>query len=74
MYAVTSTPLVKRTRAILRIAEFGFFGVFVVTLTQTPLLKGAGKNEGWFLIVLKVLVNAIDLDLALKRCLCLRVS
>ena len=36
MYAVTSTPLVSRTRAILRRAEFGFFGVIVRTWTQTP--------------------------------------
>jgi hypothetical protein len=29
MYAVTSEPLVSRTRATLRSAEFGFFGVVV---------------------------------------------
>jgi hypothetical protein len=29
MYAVISEPLVKRTRATLRSAEFGFFGVVV---------------------------------------------
>jgi hypothetical protein len=29
MYAVTSTPFVSRTRATLRSAEFGFFGVVV---------------------------------------------
>jgi hypothetical protein len=29
MYAVTSMPEVKRTRATLRNAEFGFFGVVV---------------------------------------------
>jgi hypothetical protein len=29
MYAVTSMPLVSRTRATLRSAEFGFFGVVV---------------------------------------------
>ena len=27
MYAVTSMPVVRRTRATLRSAEFGFFGV-----------------------------------------------
>ena len=32
IYAVTSNPVVKRTLAILRIAEFGFFGVDVYTL------------------------------------------
>jgi hypothetical protein len=29
MYAVTSTPLERRTRQTLRRAEFGFFGVVV---------------------------------------------
>jgi hypothetical protein len=29
MYEVTSIPLVSRTRATLRSAEFGFFGVEV---------------------------------------------
>lgn len=42
MYAVTSIPFVKRTRAILRTAEFGFLGVFVVTFVQTPRLNGEG--------------------------------
>src|SRR3989338_8740179 len=42
IYAVTSMPFVRRTLAIFRIAEFGFFGVFVVTFVQTPLLNGAG--------------------------------
>jgi hypothetical protein len=32
--------LERRTLAIFRKAEFGFFGVIVVTLTQTPLLNG----------------------------------
>src|SRR5581483_3279380 len=36
MYAVTSSPLVKRTRATLRSAEFGFFGVTVFTCVHTP--------------------------------------
>src|SRR3989339_1399072 len=34
-------PFERRTRAIFRKAEFGFFGVVVVTLRQTPRLKGA---------------------------------
>ena len=38
---VTSIPLVSRTRAILRSAEFGFFGVTVATLVQTPRRCGA---------------------------------
>jgi hypothetical protein len=29
IYVVTSIPLVNRTRATLRSAEFGFFGVWV---------------------------------------------
>src|SRR5579862_9809264 len=41
MYAVTSTPLVRRTRATLRKAEFGFFGVMVRTWVQTPRFWGA---------------------------------
>src|SRR6185503_13181868 len=41
MYAVTSMPFVKRTRAILRRAEFGFFGVIVRTTVQTPRFWGA---------------------------------
>src|SRR5579872_7439758 len=36
MYAVISSPLVSRTRATLRNAEFGFFGVTVLTCVQTP--------------------------------------
>jgi hypothetical protein len=36
MYALTSTPLVSRTRATFRSAEFGFFGVVVKTRVQTP--------------------------------------
>jgi hypothetical protein len=36
MYAVTSVPLVRRTRAIFRRAEFGFLGVMVRTWTHTP--------------------------------------
>jgi hypothetical protein len=48
MYAVTSTPLVKRTRAVFRRAEFGFFGVIVRTTVQTPRLKGLLFNAGDF--------------------------
>src|SRR6188474_2591865 len=45
MYAVTSMPLVRRTRAILRNAEFGFFGVIVRTCRQTPRFCGAPGIE-----------------------------
>src|SRR5215210_7640315 len=41
MYAVTSMPLVSRTRATLRSAEFGFFGVVVYTRVHTPRFCGA---------------------------------
>src|SRR4029434_10037168 len=41
MYVVTSMPLVSRTRATLRSAEFGFFGVVVYTRVQTPRRCGA---------------------------------
>ena len=40
MYAVTSMWLVSRTRATLRRAEFGFFGVEVKTRTHTPRFCG----------------------------------
>src|SRR5438552_17377725 len=40
MYEVTSRPLVRRTRATLRRAEFGFFGVVVYTRMQTPRFWG----------------------------------
>src|SRR5215216_2407426 len=41
MYVVTSIPLVSRTRATLRSAEFGFFGVVVYTRVHTPRRCGA---------------------------------
>jgi hypothetical protein len=41
---VTSIPLVRRTRAILRRAEFGFFGVTVATRVQTPRFCGAATR------------------------------
>src|SRR5437660_4295205 len=40
MYAVTSIPFVSRTRATLRSAEFGFFGVVVYTRVHTPRFCG----------------------------------
>src|SRR4051794_30987843 len=41
MYVVTSMPPEMRTRATLRSAEFGFFGVVVYTRVQTPRFCGA---------------------------------
>src|SRR5471032_261085 len=46
MYAVTSTPVVSRTRATLRSAEFGFFGVWVKTRVQTPRRCGELLSAG----------------------------
>src|ERR671927_249212 len=37
---MTSKPLVRRTLATLRSAEFGFFGVVVYTRVQTPRFCG----------------------------------
>lgn len=40
MYAVTTLSLLKRTRAILRSAELGFFGDMIVTLRHTAFMHG----------------------------------
>jgi hypothetical protein len=58
-------PLVKRTRAIFRRAEFGFLGVVVVTFVQTPRLKGDGKNTGLFFNTLNPRAKATVLDFRL---------
>src|SRR5207237_2827192 len=52
MYAVTSIPVVRRTRATLRRAEFGFFGVVVYTRVQTPRRCGDERSAGLFVLVL----------------------
>src|SRR4051812_45865864 len=44
-------PLVRRTRATLRSAEFGFFGVCVNTRTQTPRFCGLSCSTGLFVFV-----------------------
>src|SRR5580693_8135002 len=46
MYVVTSTVFVKRTRATLRKAEFGFFGVWVYTRMHTPRFSGQPASAG----------------------------
>src|SRR5262245_53612207 len=51
MYVVTSMPLVNRTRATLRSAELGFFGVCVNTRTQTPRFCGLSWSAGLFVLV-----------------------
>ena len=55
-------PLLKRTLATLRMAELGFFGVAVKTLTQTPLLKDELYFTGLFFKVLKLKAKAGRLD------------
>jgi hypothetical protein len=45
---MTSWPLVRRTFATLRNAEFGFFGVRVMTCTQTPRRCGQFTSAGDF--------------------------
>jgi len=49
MYAVTSIWFVRRTRATLRSAEFGFLGVVVYTRVQTPRFWGLPLSAGVFL-------------------------
>src|SRR6185295_10962489 len=46
IYTVTSLPFDSRTRAILRIAELGFFGVMVFTCKHTPRRCGHLSNTG----------------------------
>src|SRR5438445_665751 len=46
MYAVISTPLDSRTRAIFLRAELGFFGVWVDTRTHTPRRWGEPLRAG----------------------------
>src|SRR5499427_9870260 len=50
MYVVTSIPLVSRTRATLRSAEFGFFGVVVYTRVHTPRFCGEPASAGTLLL------------------------
>src|SRR5262245_23631712 len=41
-------PFVSRTRATFRSAEFGFFGVCVITRVQTPRFCWAPRSAGGF--------------------------
>src|SRR5277367_4682367 len=50
MYVVTSTEFVNRTRATLRKAEFGFFGVCVYTRMHTPRFSGQPASAGDFVL------------------------
>src|SRR5688572_21077426 len=47
-------PFVSRTRATLRSAEFGFFGVVVYTRVQTPRFCGAPRSAGVFVFTFGV--------------------
>ncbi len=51
---VISMPLVRRTRATLRRAEFGFLGVTVYTRVQTPRFCGAPRSAGVFVFAFGV--------------------
>src|SRR5882672_345391 len=46
MYEMISNPLVRRTLATLRSAEFGFFGVVVYTRVHTPRRCGPPCSAG----------------------------
>src|SRR3954447_20089145 len=48
MYAVTSMPLDRRTRATFRRAEFGFLGVMILTCKHTPRFCGHPVIAGCF--------------------------
>src|SRR3989304_5793653 len=52
MDAVTSMPLTSLTRATLRRAEFGFFGVVVYTRVHTPRFWGLALRAGLLLLKL----------------------
>ena len=54
--------LLKRTRATLRKAEWGFLGVIVLTTVTTPFLKGLKVLTKRFLILLKLLRKAPDFN------------
>src|SRR5690625_1048563 len=49
MYEMTSYPLVRRTLATLRRAEFGFLGVVVYTRVHTPRRCGQFSSAGLLL-------------------------
>src|ERR1700737_1354116 len=51
MYVVTSIAFVRRTRATLRSAEFGFFGVCVYTRIHTPRFSGQPASAGDFVFI-----------------------
>jgi hypothetical protein len=60
---VTSIWFVRRTRATLRSAEFGFFGVTVFTTVQTPRFCGQLRSMASFFWELKPDCSAGEVDL-----------
>src|SRR3990172_5918422 len=50
---MTSYPLVSRTLATLRSAEFGFFGVVVYTRVHTPRRCGQASRAGTLLLLFR---------------------
>src|SRR6266568_2117160 len=52
IYVVTSIAFVSRTRATLRNAEFGFFGVCVYTRMHTPRFSGQPISAGDFVLLM----------------------
>src|SRR5437868_15310874 len=60
MYAVTSILLESLTRATFRSAEFGFFGVMVLTRVTTPLFWGDAASEYLRSFELNNRFNAVD--------------
>jgi hypothetical protein len=55
--------LVSLTRAILRNAEFGFFGVAVLTAVHTPRFCGDERSVSLFFRVFKPFCIAGEVDL-----------
>lgn len=76
MYAVTSMPLVSRTRATFRSAEFGFFGVVVYTRVHTPRRCGDPASAGAFvflaLVVRPLRTNCCIVGTSRKTVFCKR--
>lgn len=62
IYAVTSIPFVRRTLAIFLKAEFGFFGVTVLTTEHTPLFWGLLMSVLLLVRLLKPFCSAGEVD------------
>src|SRR5215475_3234432 len=80
MYEMISKPLVRRTRATFRSAEFGFFGVVVYTRVHTPRRCGLPLSAGVLVLLVFawrplrtscwiVGIRASSLPLPPRRCL-----